>query len=70
MVLDSIEQRRAGKDLDLDNCYVTGVAQWRSIIALIQDFFFDMVGNNKDTAFPSKTLERLLQETEFLSDET
>ncbi|BAY22166.1 hypothetical protein NIES2100_19290 [Calothrix sp. NIES-2100] len=68
ILLDNIEQIHADKDLILDEFYVASIVKYRSIIALMQDFFTDMWGNNnKDTKLDRAKLQLLLKETGFLS---
>jgi hypothetical protein len=67
ILLDNIEQIHADGDMKLDEFYVASIVKYRSIIALMQNFFTDMWGNNKkDTKLPHVELERLLKETGFL----
>lgn len=66
ILLDNIEQIHADEDIKLDEFYVASIVKYRSIIALMQDFFSDMWGNNKkDTKFHNAKLHRLLKETNF-----
>jgi len=68
ILLDNIEQIHADKVMKLDEFYVASIVKYRSIIALMQDFFSDMWGNNnKDTKLPHVELRLLLKETGFLS---
>ncbi|MBD0333976.1 MAG: hypothetical protein ICV62_00665 [Cyanobacteria bacterium Co-bin13] len=68
LLLDKIEQIQADGILQLDEFYVASVVKYRSIIALMRDFYFDIWGNNrKDTKLPHTELRRLLEETGFLS---
>ncbi|MCA1993131.1 MAG: hypothetical protein LDL41_14000 [Coleofasciculus sp. S288] len=68
ILLNKIEQIHADGDMKLDEFYVASVVKYRSIIALMQDFFTDMWGNDKkDTQLPHAELRRLLKETGFLS---
>jgi len=70
ILLDNIEQIHADKDMKLDEFYVVSIVKYRSIIALMQDFFADMWGNNKkDTKLDHAKLQLLLKETGVLSDE-
>ncbi|RCJ25751.1 hypothetical protein A6S26_15570 [Nostoc sp. ATCC 43529] len=67
ILLDNIEQIHADGVMKLDEFYVASIVKYRSIIALMQDFFADMwENNNKDTKFPHTELRRLLKETRFL----
>jgi hypothetical protein len=53
--------------LILDDFYVASIVKYRSIIALMQDFFSDMWGNNKkDTKLDHAKLRLLLKQTGFL----
>ena len=67
ILLDNIEQIHADGDIKLDEFYVASIVKYRSIIALMQDFFADMWGNNKkDTKLPHAKLQMLLKETGLL----
>ncbi|MGH7998466.1 MAG: hypothetical protein ACREPR_03320 [Brasilonema sp.] len=67
ILLDNIEQIHADGVMKLDEFYVASIVKYRSIIALMQDFFFDIWGNNKkDTKLPHAKLRLLLKETGFL----
>lgn len=69
ILLDNIEQIHADGDLKLDKFYVASIVKYRSIIALMQDFFADMWENKKkDTKLPHAELRLLLKETGFLPD--
>jgi hypothetical protein len=69
ILLDNIEQIHTDGDIKLDEFYVASIVKYRSIIALMQDFFADMWANNKkDTKFRHVELELLLKETGFISD--
>ncbi|MCU0533783.1 MAG: hypothetical protein MUD14_07800 [Hydrococcus sp. Prado102] len=62
ILLDNIEQIHTDGDIKLDNFYVASIVKYRKIIALMQDFFADMWGNNKkDTKFPHAKLQMLLK---------
>ncbi len=68
ILLDNIEQIHADGIMKLDEYYVASIVKYRSIIALMQDFFAEMWNNNlKDTKLPHTKLGRLLKETGFLS---
>ncbi|MDZ8221734.1 MULTISPECIES: hypothetical protein [unclassified Nostoc] len=67
ILLDNIEQIHADGVMKLDEFYVASIVKYRSIIALMQDFFSDMwENNNKDTKLPHAELQLLLKETGFL----
>lgn len=67
ILLDNIEQLHADGIMKLDEFYVASIVKYRSIIALMQDFFSDMwANNNKDTKFDHAKLRLLLEETGFL----
>lgn len=67
ILLDNIESIYAEGDIKLDEFYVTCITKYRTIIALMQNFFADMWGNsNKDTKLPHTQLKLLLKETGFL----
>ncbi|MBE9092618.1 hypothetical protein [Tychonema sp. LEGE 07203] len=67
ILLDNIEQINADGDIKLDDFYVVSIVKYRSIIALMQDFFCDMWGNKKkDTKLDRAKLRLLLKETGFL----
>jgi hypothetical protein len=69
ILLDNIEQLHADRDLKLDEFYVASIVKYRSIIALMQDFFVDIWENKKkDTKLPHAKLRLLLKETGFLPD--
>ncbi|MEH2079258.1 MAG: hypothetical protein V7K89_04360 [Nostoc sp.] len=68
ILLDNIEQIHADGVMKLDELYVISIVKYRSIIALMQDFFSDMwANNNKDTKLRHAELRLLLKETGFLS---
>ena len=70
ILLDNIEQIHADGVMKLDDFYVASIIKYRSIIALMQDFFADMWGNNKkDTKLPDAKLRLLLKETGFCNAE-
>jgi hypothetical protein len=67
ILLDNIEQIHADGVMKLDEFYVASIVKYRSIIALMQDFFADMWGNNnKDTKLDRAKLRLLLKETGFI----
>jgi serine/threonine protein kinase len=67
ILLNHIKQIHADGDMVLDEFYVASIVKYRDIIALMQDFFVEMWGNNqKDTQFPHTKLRLLLNETGFL----
>ncbi|NJR48734.1 MAG: hypothetical protein HC780_03415 [Leptolyngbyaceae cyanobacterium CSU_1_3] len=69
VLLDNIEQIYADRDLKLDEFYVASIIKYRPIIALMQDFFVDMYGNNqKNTKLDHAKLKLLLSKTGFISD--
>ena len=69
LLLDNIEQIHADRDMQLDDFYVASIVKYRRIIALMQDFSVDTWGNHKkDTKLDHAKLQRLLKETEFLSN--
>lgn len=66
ILLDNIEQIHADGDIELDESYVASIIKYRSVIALMQNFFADMWGNKqKDTKLPHAQLRLLLKETGF-----
>ncbi|WP_414622456.1 hypothetical protein [Calothrix sp. CCY 0018] len=68
ILLDNIEQIHTEGDMKLDPFYVASIIKYRSIIALMQDFFADMwVNNHKDTKLPYVELLLLLKETGFIA---
>ncbi|MEH1838330.1 MAG: hypothetical protein V7L20_06110 [Nostoc sp.] len=68
ILLNNIEQIHADGAMKLDKFYVTSILKYRSIIALMQDFFSDMwANNNKDTKLRHAELRLLLKETGFIS---
>ncbi|MEA5628342.1 hypothetical protein [Nostoc sp. UHCC 0251] len=67
ILLDNIEQIHADGVMKLDEFYVASILKYRSIIALMQDFFSHMwENNNKDTKLRHAELRLLLKETGFL----
>jgi hypothetical protein len=67
ILLDNIEEIHADGDIKLDEFYVASIVKYRSIIALMHDFFADMWGNNKkETKLPHEKLRLLLEETGFI----
>ncbi len=67
ILLDNIEQIHADGVMKLDELYVDSIVKYRSIIALMQDFFCEMWGNNKkDTKLPHAKLRLLLKDTGFI----
>jgi hypothetical protein len=67
ILLDNIQQIQADGDIVLDKFYVATIVKYRSVIALMQDFFAEMWENDqKDTPFPYTKLRLLLNETGFL----
>ncbi|NJM61569.1 MAG: hypothetical protein HC849_17400 [Oscillatoriales cyanobacterium RU_3_3] len=68
ILLDNIEQIQADEDMKLDEFYVASIVKYRSIIALMQDFFVELWGNNKkDTKFDGAKLGLLLEKTGSIS---
>ncbi|BAZ16445.1 hypothetical protein NIES4071_83220 [Calothrix sp. NIES-4071] len=68
ILLDNIEQIHVDGIMKLDEYYVATIVKYRSIIALMQDFFAEMWDNEKkDTKLPEAKLRRLLEETGFIS---
>ena len=67
ILLDNIEQIHSDGVIKLDKFYVASIVKYRSIIALMQDFFSDMWENKKkDTKLPHAELRLLLKETGFV----
>ncbi|MGI2906445.1 hypothetical protein [Tolypothrix sp. VBCCA 56010] len=67
ILLDNIEQIHADGVMKLDEFYVASIVKYRSIIALMQDFFTHMWGNKKkDTKLDRAKLRLLLKETGFI----
>jgi serine/threonine protein kinase len=67
-LLDNIDRIHADGDLKLDKFYVASIVKYRSIIALMQDFYAGLRSNNqKNTQFPHAQLEILLAETGFFA---
>lgn len=70
ILLDNIEHLYADKVMKLDKFYITSIIKYRSIIALMQNFFVEMCTNNhKNIKFPHAKLQQLLEETEFIPSE-
>jgi hypothetical protein len=68
IILDNIEERDVHSMMKLDKSYVACVVKYRSIIALMRDFYSRLRGNNKkDTKLPHAKLRRLLKEAGVLS---
>jgi hypothetical protein len=68
ILLDNIEQIHADGVMKLDEFYVASIVKYRSIIALMQDFFSDMwENNNKDTKLRHAELRLLLKQTGFFA---
>jgi serine/threonine protein kinase len=68
-LLENIEQIHADRDIRLDEFYVASIVRYRSIIALMHEFFADMWGNTrKDTKFPHAKLQLLLKGTGILAE--
>ncbi|MFN6491229.1 MAG: hypothetical protein RMY33_014765 [Nostoc sp. DedQUE03] len=68
ILLDNIEQIHDDGVMKLDKFYVASIVKYRSIIALMQEFFSDMWENNKkDTKLRHADLRLLLKETGFFS---
>ncbi len=67
ILLDNIKQIHADEIIKLDKFYVASIVKYRSIIALMQNFFADMWENNqKDTKLRHAELRLLLKETGFV----
>ncbi|WP_318780276.1 hypothetical protein [Atlanticothrix silvestris] len=67
ILLDNIEQIHADGIMKLDEFYVASIVKYRSIIALMQDFFAEMWENTKkDTKLRHAQLRLLLKETGFV----
>ncbi|MCG8363507.1 MAG: hypothetical protein MJA27_09290 [Pseudanabaenales cyanobacterium] len=67
ILLDNIEQIHADGIMKLDEFYVASIVKYRSIIALMRNFHFNIWGNNrKDTKLPHTKLRLLLKQTGFL----
>jgi hypothetical protein len=68
VILDHIEESDVVSIMKLDESYVTCVVKYRSIIALMHDFYSKLRRNNKkDTKLPHAELCRLLNEAGVLS---
>jgi serine/threonine protein kinase len=68
VILDNIEESDVAGMMKLDKSYVTCVVRYRSIIALMRDFYSRLRRNNKkDTKLPHAKLRRLLKEAGVLS---
>jgi serine/threonine protein kinase len=67
ILLSHIQQIQADGDMVLDEFYVASIVKYRSVIALMQDFFAEMWENEqKNTQFPHTKLRLLLNEIGFL----
>jgi len=68
VILDNIEDGEVANMMNLDKSDVVCVVKYRSIIALMRDFYTKLRRNSKkDATFPHTTLQRLLQEAGVLS---
>ena len=66
ILLDNIEDIHSSRIIKLDNFFTDSIVKYRSIIALMQDFFCDMCNNNKkDTKLHHAKLQQLIEETGF-----
>ena len=66
ILLDNIEDIQSNGMIDLDDFFVASIVKYRSIIAMMQDFFSDMIDNKKkDTKLNHIKLQQLLEETGF-----
>ncbi|MBD2677660.1 MULTISPECIES: hypothetical protein [Nostoc] len=69
ILLNNIEQIHSHGVMKLDDFYVASIVKYRSIIALMHNFYSEMqVNNNKNTKFDSTKLQLLLQEIGFVTD--
>lgn len=67
ILLNNIEQMHSDGLLKLDRAYVATIHRYRSIVALMVDFYANMLRNSrKDTEFRHAELQRLLEQTGFL----
>jgi hypothetical protein len=67
ILFNNIEEISNDRIMKLDKDYVAIIARYRSIIALMHDFYSDMQRNSKkDTKLQHAKLRRLLKETQFL----
>jgi hypothetical protein len=67
-LLDNIEARDVARMLKLDESHVACIVKYRSIIALMRNFYLSLRHNNKkDTKFPHAKLRRLLREAGVFS---
>jgi hypothetical protein len=70
VLFENIEELAASGVIKVNETFLTCVVRYRSILALMGSFFWDMSRNNKkDTKFPHGELRQLLQETGFISDQ-
>jgi hypothetical protein len=70
ILLNNIEQIHADEMMKLDNTYVLAIVKNCSAIALMQDFFTKIRGDQqKSTRFPNAELQILLQEAGFIETE-
>ena len=68
ILLDNIEQIQVDGIMKLDEFYVASIVKYRSIIALMQDFYSNIWGNNrKDTKLPQAKLWLMLKETGLIT---
>jgi serine/threonine protein kinase len=70
VLLNNIEQISNDGIMKLDETYVSAIVKYRSVIALIQDFFTHMRGNQqKSTRFPYTELQISLQKAGVIETE-
>ena len=66
ILLNNIEDIQNDGIIKLDDFFVDSIVKYRSIIALIREFFYDMFNNNKkDTKLNYAKLQQLIEETGF-----
>ncbi len=67
VLLNNIEQISTDEIMKLDETYVSAIVKYRSVIALMQDFFTHIRGNQqKNTRFPGAKLQILLQASDVI----
>jgi hypothetical protein len=69
ILLDNVEELSRGSLMHLGQDYVASIVRYRSIIALMHQFYSQMGSNKKkDTTLPHSKLRRLLKEADILPE--
>lgn len=68
-LFEHVEENHASGLMKVPQAYRDAIAQYHRILALVGNFFAELQGNQqKDTQFPHTELQRLLNESGFVSD--